>query len=241
MQRKSVLSTDEAEAPWRGLSLFHYENSRPDNRSLAPHRRPSDALRHPRLDPTLVRGLDYYTRTVFEVQVVEGMGSQNAIGGGGRYDKLMQEIGGTPCPGFGFALGYERCLLALQAAGFSFAAALDLDAYVACVDESVRSAAFPLVQALRDAGLSADMDHQGRSLKGQFKQAGKMGASHVVVVGPDEVACGVVTVRDMASHEETAVSLDALRDFAAQAAHRHADEDARGAFVEFMQRIAAGK
>lgn len=93
-------------------------------------------------DSTLVRGLDYYTRTVFEVQVIDGMGSQNAIGGGGRYDKLMSEIGGTDCPGFGFALGYERCLLALQAAGLEFEPAAKLDIYVACVDASVRATAF---------------------------------------------------------------------------------------------------
>ncbi len=73
-------------------------------------------------DPTLVRGLDYYTRTVFEVQVVDGLGSQNAIGGGGRYDKLAEEVGGRPTPGLGFALGFERCVLALQAAGVEFPA-----------------------------------------------------------------------------------------------------------------------
>ena len=86
-------------------------------------------------DPKLVRGLDYYTRTVFEVQVTEGMGSQNAIGGGGRYDKLAEEVGGRPTPGFGFALGYERCALALQAAGYEFPAARRCDFFVACVDE----------------------------------------------------------------------------------------------------------
>ena len=159
-------------------------------------------------DYTLVRGLDYYTRTVFEVQVIEGMGSQNAIGGGGRYDKLMAEIGGNPTPGFGFALGYERCLIALQAHGFEFEPAVKNDFYVACVDDSVRPLAFKVAQKLRDVGYKGDIDHQHRSLKGQFKQADKLRADYVVIIGPDEVEQGVVKVRNMASHNEVLVPLD---------------------------------
>jgi len=158
-------------------------------------------------DYTLVRGLDYYTRTVFEVQVIEGMGSQNAIGGGGRYDKLMAEIGGANTPGFGFALGYERCLLALQAHGFEFEPAVKYDFYIACVDDSVRPLAFTVAQKLRDAGMQGDIDHQHRSLKGQFKQADKLSADYVLILGPDEVAQGVVKVRNMASHNEVLVPL----------------------------------
>lgn len=159
-------------------------------------------------DYTLVRGLDYYTRTVFEVQVTQGMGSQNAIGGGGRYDKLMEEIGGQPSPGFGFALGYERCLMALKAAGLALHPALDYDFYIACVDDEVRPTAFALMQHLRDAGMVGDMDHQQRSLKSQFKIANKLHAAYVVVIGPDELAKGVITVRNMVSHTERTVPLD---------------------------------
>ena len=159
-------------------------------------------------DYALVRGLDYYTRTVFEVQVDEGLGSQNAIGGGGRYDKLMAEIGGKPAPGFGFALGYERCLIALQAHGLTFDPAVKLDFYIACVDDTVRPLAFRVLQALRDVGMKGDLDHQHRSLKSQFKQADKLHADYVVVLGPDEVAKGVVKVRNMASHNEVEVPLD---------------------------------
>ena len=158
-------------------------------------------------DYTLVRGLDYYTRTVFEVQVTEGMGSQNAIGGGGRYDRLMEEIGGMSTPGFGFALGYERCLLALQANGFNFAPALKHDFYIACVDDSVRGKAFAILQGLRDIGMRGDVDHQHRSLKGQFKQADKLRADYVIVLGPDEVAAGVARVRNMTSHHEFTVPI----------------------------------
>lgn len=158
-------------------------------------------------DPTLVRGLDYYTRTVFEVQVKEGMGAQNAIGGGGRYDKLMEEIGGQPMPGFGFALGFERCILALEAQGFTFPESRTIECFVACVDASVKPQAFMLLQHLRDAGIASDMDHLGKSLKAQFKSAGKQQASYVLVVGPDELAQNALTCRDMDAHEETTLDL----------------------------------
>ena len=128
-------------------------------------------------DYKLVRGLDYYTRTVFEVQVDNGMGAQNAIGGGGRYDKLAEEVGGRPTPGLGFALGFERCVLALEAAGVEFPRAQKCDLFVACVDDSVRARAFALVQECRDAGFTTEMDHQKRSLKSQFKLADKLGAA----------------------------------------------------------------
>ena len=161
-------------------------------------------------DSKLVRGLDYYTRTVFEVQVDNGMGSQNAIGGGGRYDKLAEEVGGRPTPGLGWALGFERCVLALQAAGVEIPNASKCDLFVACVDSSVRAQAFGVLQACRDAGITAETDHQSRSLKSQFKLADKLGAAHVAVLGPDEVAAGVVKLRNMATHEETDVALAAI-------------------------------
>ena len=160
--------------------------------------------------PRLVRGLDYYTRTVFEVQVTEGLGSQNAIGGGGRYDKLIECYGGKQTPGLGFAVGFERVLLALEAAGAGVFEAPALSAYVAAVDESTRAVAFSLTQQLRVAGISAEVDHQRRSLKSQFKQADKSGARLVVVVGPAELQAGSVTLRSMATREEQLVALDKL-------------------------------
>lgn len=157
-------------------------------------------------DPRLVRGLDYYTNTVFEVQVIDGLGAQNAIGGGGRYDKLMESLGGKSTPGLGFAIGYERLVLALEAAGVPLGEGGGIQAYVAKVDSSCDAAAFQVMQALRDAGIRADCDHQGRSLKSQFKVAGKSGAAAVVVCGPDELAAGEVTVRAMDTHEEQRVA-----------------------------------
>ena len=161
-------------------------------------------------DYRLVRGLDYYTRTVFEVQIVDASNNQNAIGGGGRYDKLMEEIGGTPTPGFGFALGYERCLLALQAAGLELEPVTSCDLFIACVVDDVRDRAFALAQGVRDAGVRCEFDHQHRSLKSQFKLADKLGARLVAVLGPDELAAGQVKLRDMASHEEQLVAADAF-------------------------------
>lgn len=156
-------------------------------------------------DPRLVRGFDYYTGTVFEVQVTEGLGSQSAIGGGGRYDGLMGEVGGSDLPGLGFAVGFERIMLALEAQGISLDPGAPKSVYVACVDDSVRSQAFGILQQLRDAGIAALSDTQGRSLKSQFKVAGKMDAALAVVIGPDELAAGQVKVRDFATHDEVLV------------------------------------
>ncbi len=164
-------------------------------------------------DTRLVRGLDYYTRTVFEIQVDNGMGSQNAIGGGGRYDKLSEEIGGRPTSGLGFALGFERCVLALEAAGVSVDPGTPSPVFVAAVDETLRPQVFEIASLLRDAGISADMDHQQRSLKSQFKLANKLGAHYVVVVGPDELEQGQVSLRDMSEHKDYSLSLERLRNF----------------------------
>lgn len=159
-------------------------------------------------DPRLVRGLDYYTRTVFEVQVLDGLGSQNAIGGGGRYDKLMETVGGKPTPGLGFALGFERTVLALEAAGVESDPGCDLQVYVAAVDSTCRVLAFTILQSLRDSGIASETDHQNRSLKSQFKMADKMGAALCVLVGPDEAAVGEVVIRVMDTHEERRVPID---------------------------------
>ena len=158
-------------------------------------------------DDRLVRGLDYYTRTVFEVQVIDGMGAQNAIGGGGRYDKLVDSVGGKPTPGLGFAVGFERMMLALEAAGATAEDAAPATCYVACADSSVADEAFAVLQALRDAGIRAEGDHQGRSLKSQLKVAGKANCPVCVVVGPDELAEGKVVVRDMQTHEQEQVAV----------------------------------
>lgn len=159
-------------------------------------------------DPTLVRGLDYYTRTVFEVEAVgSGVGS---IGGGGRYDGLVELEGGKPTPGLGFAVGFERIVLALQAQGVSLEDEEPSCVYVAGTSAEQREAVFSATAALRAAGVRTEADYQGRSLKSQLKQADRLHASLCVLIGPDEVAAGVATVRDMSTHEQTQVPMDAL-------------------------------
>ena len=145
---------------------------------------------------------------MFEVQASDGVGSQSAIGGGGRYDKLAEEVGGRPTPGLGFALGFERCKLVLEACGKEFPKAAKCDLFIACVDASVRNAAFKFMQSCRDAGIVAEMDHQARSLKSQFKLADKMNAANVAILGPDELADGQVKLRNMATHDEMLVKLE---------------------------------
>jgi histidyl-tRNA synthetase len=161
-------------------------------------------------DPTLVRGLDYYTRTVFEVEVVEGMGSQSAIGGGGRYDGLMELEGGRPTPGIGFAVGFERIMLALEAQGVDLGGPEPACVYVVRASGDARAAVFEACRTLRSAGIRTEADYQGRSMKSQMKQADKNNAAAVVLIGDDELENGVVTVRNMATHEQTQVALDEL-------------------------------
>lgn len=151
-------------------------------------------------DPTLVRGLDYYTRTVFEVEAPgAGVGS---IGGGGRYDGLVELEGGKPTPGVGFAVGFERAMLALEAFGVDMASDADPCIYVANAGADLRGEVFMLTHELRAAGIRTEADYQGRSLKSQFKQADKVGAVLILVVGGDELAAGTVKVRNMRTHEE---------------------------------------
>ena len=161
-------------------------------------------------DPTLVRGLDYYTRTVFEVEAPgAGVGS---IGGGGRYDGLVELEGGKPTPGVGFAVGFERAMLALEAFGGEMADDVERCVYVANAGAELRGEVFSLANLLRSAGVRTECDYQGRSLKSQFKQADKVGAAFMVVVGGDELASGNVRLRDMGTGEEAVVPRERLVD-----------------------------
>lgn len=162
-------------------------------------------------DSSLVRGLDYYTRTVFEVQA-EGMGAQNAIGGGGRYDRLFEMYGGQPTPGLGFALGFERTMLALAAAGVTPEEPAIAEVFVARVADETAGEVFALTQRLRAAGIATEMDHQSRSLKAQMKNADRLGSLLVILVGPEEFAAGEVTVRDMTDKHERRLPLDDIEE-----------------------------
>jgi histidyl-tRNA synthetase len=135
------------------------------------------------LVPTLVRGLDYYTRTTFEF-VDEAIGAKSTICGGGRYDGLVEEIGGPPTPGIGFGAGIERLLLSMEAAGVT-SEKRGLDVFVALLDNDDKPRVLPLVAELRRAGLRTDVDYAGRSIKGQLTHARRLGAQAVVEWGPE--------------------------------------------------------
>ncbi|GGT17986.1 MULTISPECIES: histidine--tRNA ligase [Streptomyces] len=159
-------------------------------------------------DPKLVRGLDYYTRTTFEF-VHGGLGSQSAVGGGGRYDGLSEMIGGPALPSVGWALGVDRTVLALEAEGVELDIARSTDVFAVALGDA-KPTVFGLVTELRRAGVSADMSYGGKGLKGAMKDANRSGARFAVVAGDRDLAEGVVQLKDMESGEQTAVPLDAL-------------------------------
>ena len=161
------------------------------------------------LDPRLVRGLDYYTKTAFEVKYPP-LGAQSAVAGGGRYDGLIEEMGGNPTPAVGFATGLERVLLALEKQGLLPDNNRSVDVYVVALGEAAQEEAFKLVMELRDAGFSAAVDYAGRSMKAQMKQANKLGAKFAAIMGDDELSEGVVMLRDMAGSEQEKVPVNEL-------------------------------
>ncbi len=161
------------------------------------------------LNPKLVRGLDYYSKTVFEF-VSTSIGAQGTVLGGGRYDTLIENLGGPSVPAVGFGSGIERMLLVLENTGKTIPQEAPLGVYAAGLDEAGRRAAFLLVQQLRKAGVSADFDHAARSVKAQFKYAGKVGARFVVAIGSNELESGMYTIKDMAaSASESVAAADA--------------------------------
>ncbi len=158
------------------------------------------------VDPSIVRGLDYYTKTVFEF-VSTDIGAQGTVCGGGRYDNLVQSLGGNKTPGIGFAMGLERILLVMQAQGIEFPAAPTPDIYVASMGEF--DAALKMVSSLRRIGVHAMCDLEGKSLKAQMKNADRMGAKYSIVIGGDEIAAGKIKIKNMQSGEGCEIPLTA--------------------------------
>ncbi len=166
------------------------------------------------VDPRLVRGLDYYTKTAFEI-ISPALGAQSSICGGGRYDNLMEELGGPAMPGIGFAAGLERTVLAMEAAG-AFAEPPGLmDVFVATAGAVGQEKALGIVMNLRSAGIAADKDYMERSLKAQLKYADKKGARLIVILGEEELQVGAVTVRDMGAGRQETVRLADLAGYLA--------------------------
>ena len=168
-----------------------------------------DAVNIPyEMDPMLVRGLDYYTRTVFEI-VSGAAGAQGTLCGGGRYDGLVKQIGGPEVAAVGFGLGIERLLLYLDQLGVEIPKPEPVDVLIFGMGDAERQKAFELVNGLRKLGFSADTDHVGRSVKANFKYAGKTEAKHVLVIGENELKTGKGNIKEMATGEQTEVSLTA--------------------------------
>jgi len=157
----------------------------------------------------LVRGLDYYTNTAFEI-MISNIGAQSSIGGGGRYDGLIEEVGGPPTPGIGYALGLERIIAAMERQGLEFAKGRTFDVFVAALGEKAREQAFKLVLDFRRAGLVAEMDLMGRSLKAQMKFADRFNSGFTLILGDEELAKGVIVARNMAAGEQTEIPLTGI-------------------------------
>ena len=162
------------------------------------------------LNPRLVRGLDYYTKTVFEIQPSEG-GSQSALGGGGRYDDLIAMLGGKPTPAIGFATGMERIVLNLKSQNVNVPGPVKPALFIACMGSPARIEALKIAASLRDAGISVIVSTGDRSLKAQLRQANTVGATSTVIIGDDEVKAGTVMLRNMENGEQQAVQPEELK------------------------------
>ena len=163
-------------------------------------------------DPRLVRGFDYYVKTAFEVQSPD-VGSQSALAGGGRYDALVESLGGQPTPGIGFGLGIERTLIALEALRVPTPDADAVTAFLCPIGDAARARTVTLLETLRGAGVVCDADYTGRRMKGMLDQADTLHARYAVIFGDAELANGVVNVRDMGTKAQETIALDALAAF----------------------------
>lgn len=164
------------------------------------------------LNHRLVRGLDYYTRTVFEIQP-KREGGQSAIVGGGRYDGLIEAIGGKPTPGVGFAMGMERVILNLKEQELGVPGTTAPRVYLAHMGESARLSAVALGAQLREAGVTVVSSTGGKSLKAQMRHANSLGAQYTIILGEDEVRAGQAVVKSMAENTQESVSRETLADY----------------------------
>lgn len=156
--------------------------------------------------PRLVRGLDYYTHTVFEIEAdIEGFGAQNVLGGGGRYQSLVKELGGPDLPGIGFAFGMERLLLAMDAEGIEFQNTTQPDIYIVATSKPTRALAIKLLFEARTQQLTADMDFNGTNFKSQFKSALKSNSKYIMIIGEDELASQTVSIKNTQTQEQESI------------------------------------
>lgn len=161
------------------------------------------------LDPRLVRGLDYYTNTAFEIMYAP-LGAQSTVCGGGRYDGLIEEVGGPSTPGIGFAIGMERLLLTLKEQGLLPPVPRNRPVFIVALGDQAKTEAFRLQQQLRENDIYAEIDLMGRSMKGQMKSANKLDADFTVIIGEEELASGQAQVRNMETKEQVSVPLEGI-------------------------------
>jgi len=161
------------------------------------------------LDNKIVRGLDYYTKTVFEI-TQESLGAKDAICAGGRYNNLVRELGGKDTPAIGFAFGMERLIMALEKGSVPCALCPGCGVFIALTGDALYNEAFKLLDSLRSAGISSEIDYDTKSLKAQMRKAEKLGAKYVVILGEEEFKHGKVIIRDMAKHEQKEARLEEI-------------------------------
>jgi histidyl-tRNA synthetase len=159
-------------------------------------------------NPTLVRGFDYYTKTVFEIQPQEEKGAQAAIAGGGRYDGLIEVLGGKPTPGIGFGLGMERIVLNLKKQGIAMPAQAAPKVFVAYLGGAAKEKALGITANLRKTGFGVVQSLSDRSIKAQLKQAGKSGAAYTIIIGEDELKSDSIILRDMSQGSQQSLSIN---------------------------------
>lgn len=158
------------------------------------------------VNPKIVRGLDYYTKTVFEF-VTTSIGAQGTVCGGGRYDGLIEQLGGAPTPALGFAMGIERLIMTMESQGCDFIEPKKCALYIAAMDEAALEKAIILTKKLRDDGIWAEYDLQGRGVKAQMKYADKLGADFTMVLGSNEIESGKAQLKNMKTSEKIEISL----------------------------------
>lgn len=167
------------------------------------------------INPFIVRGLDYYTKTVFEF-VTTALGSQGTVCGGGRYDNLISQLGGTPTCGVGFGMGIERLLMLMEAENVVIPMHENVRLYIASMGDEAYKKAFEIASELRDKGVKAEIDHAGRGIKAQFKYADKIRAENVVTLGDNELSTGVAQIKNMADGKLTEIKISDIPSYFAK-------------------------
>ncbi|CAH2212633.1 histidine--tRNA ligase [Tepidibacter aestuarii] len=163
------------------------------------------------VDPKIVRGLDYYTKTAFEI-ISQDIGAQSTVCGGGRYDGLVEQLEGPKTPGIGFGMGIERLLLTLENNNIEIPKEEGIDIFVVTIGEKAEVESFKIIKSLRANNISCDKDHVGKSVKAQFKYSDKINAKYTIVLGDDEIEKDLATLKNMQTSEQTEIKLSEITD-----------------------------